>query len=501
MGALFWTYGEAQANGRFPRAERLLEDPDDAQHLILAATYGLLQTNDGGESWYQICESSFGIFAASADPLLELSSAGVLGGLAQGVTLSEDGGCDFQTVLGGGKQATPDISVDKSDRSRVLGLVKVTGDDSAISSELHESLDGGRMFTKVGPSLTASFDFPFTVDSAPSEPQRVYVSGVSGSNVGQILRSDDGGLSWEAPLLLAGTSFVNAPFIAAVAPERADLLFVRTDGRELVDQQTWAKDSLFIGDLSGEEGCHNVPGFCEVFAVRAKLFGFALSPQGDHVLLGLGDPQDSAFRVDARFVGLYSGSLADLLAAEPGSAFPPPGFSRVHSAPVSCVTWTANGIYVCTSQAQKGFALGFAPDLPSLLSDDLTPLLDLAQVRGPLSCPDQSTTWQCRGDWDTTCQVLGACDNQAGAAGAAPSETAGQGGTSDGAGGSVTEPSGGKAGSSGGAPSSGSAGADKPAQKSRGDSGCALGSAPPARGAAWITLGLVLLLARRRAVD
>jgi hypothetical protein len=40
--------GEASANGRFPRAERLLQDPFDASHLILGATFGLLVTRDTG---------------------------------------------------------------------------------------------------------------------------------------------------------------------------------------------------------------------------------------------------------------------------------------------------------------------------------------------------------------------------------------------------------------------------------------------------------------------
>jgi hypothetical protein len=489
----------AFANGRFPRAERLLEDPNDSDHLLLAATYGLLSTTNRGQTWHHICEASFGVFSATADPLLELSDAGILGSLLQGVTLSENLGCDFAQVLGGQGQTTPDISVDKSDRARVLGLTKSMSGTTVVS-QLHESLDGGRTFEQVGSDLPAGFDFPQTLDSAPSDPLRVYVSGVSGDNVGQVLRSDDGGKTWEAPVTLPGTSYINAPFIAAVAPERADLLFVRTNGRELVNDETWAKDSLFVGDLSGQQGCGKTPGFCETFTVRAKLFGFALSPEGDHVLIGLGDPQDPAFRVDQRFVGLYSGTLADLLAAAPGATFPPPGFTKVHAAPVSCVTWNTTGIYVCTSQTQKGFALGFAPDLAGLEADELTPLLDLAAVRGPLACDEPSSTWQCSGEWLTTCQTLGACGNEGGQGGASGGD-GGQGGAAE-SGGTGTVAGGGQGGSQAGRSFAGTAVVDESMHRSADeDSGCGCAVVSDGRGTrrAWLGLALSLLaLVRRR---
>jgi hypothetical protein len=491
----------ALANGRFPRAERLLEDPNDPEHLLLAATYGLLSTADRGKTWHHVCEASFGTFAASADPLLELSDLGILGGLTQGVTLSEDDGCDFELVLGGQGETTPDISVDKSNRARVLGLTKVMNGVTVVSA-LHESLDGGRKFAQVGSALLAGFDFPMTVDSAPSDPFRIYVSGVTGDNVGRILRSDDGGLSWDTPTDLAGTSYINAPFIAAVAPSRADLLFVRTNGRELVNEETWAKDSLFVGDLSGQEGCGKTPGFCEMFTVRAKLFGFALSPAGDHVLIGLGDPQDPAFQVDQRFVGLYSGTLADLLAAKPGATFPPPGFAKVHAAPVSCVSWTTTGIYVCTSQTQKGFALGFAPDIASLTSDDLTPLLDLTAVRGPLACADTSSTGQCSGDWDTTCQTLGACGNEGGAGGAggAGGQSA-QGGAEAAPGGAGPEPNGGSESNGGRSSSAGAAIIDEPRHPTATeDAGCSCAVVTDSGGssAKLALFGSLLVVSRRR---
>jgi hypothetical protein len=494
----------ALANGRFPRAARLLEDPRDTQQLLLGATYGLLTSSDGGQSWHHICELSFGIYPVSADPLLELSSAGVLGGLLQGITLSEDAGCDFTPVLGGGQnQLIADISVDRSQRARVLGLSRTLTGGSVVS-ELFESADGGQSFEVVGEPLLAGFDFPFTVDSAPSEPERVYVSGVGGDDIGRVLRSNDGGASWETPHELTGTSSLNAPYIAAIDPNRADLLYVRTDGRELVDGQVFAKDSLFIGDLTGEEGCQLTPGFCNVLTVRGKLLGFALSPEGDHVLLGLGDPQDPGFSVDPRLVGLYSGSAADLLAAPPGGSFPPAGFKRVHSAPVSCITWTTKGIYVCTSQAQKGFALGFAPDLQSLENDDLNPLLDVTQIVGPLECPAETSTSFCDPEWQTTCEDLGACGNQPGGGGGGGAAGDGESGAGNGgsSGTTGTIANGGEPSGAGATTGAGTAGRPDPGRAGDDDdSGCAVQTR--ARTGAFrfalLTAAFVLLIRRRLA--
>ena len=47
--------GQASANGRFPRAERLKELSSD--QLLLSGTYGLLVTSNAGKDWHFICES------------------------------------------------------------------------------------------------------------------------------------------------------------------------------------------------------------------------------------------------------------------------------------------------------------------------------------------------------------------------------------------------------------------------------------------------------------
>src|SRR6266511_3800152 len=69
----------ASANGRFPRAERLIEHPSDPNTLYLAATYGLLVTHDRGCSWYHVCESAFAyLMQYTGDPILTLASDGAL---------------------------------------------------------------------------------------------------------------------------------------------------------------------------------------------------------------------------------------------------------------------------------------------------------------------------------------------------------------------------------------------------------------------------------------
>ena len=51
--------GSAAANGRFPRAQRLLEVHDDPNVLVLSATYGVLITADRGATWRHLCELGF----------------------------------------------------------------------------------------------------------------------------------------------------------------------------------------------------------------------------------------------------------------------------------------------------------------------------------------------------------------------------------------------------------------------------------------------------------
>src|SRR5258708_32712273 len=67
----------ACANGRFPRSERLIEDPSDPRHLLLGARYGVLQTTDRGRHWYDFCEALFaGDGTYGGDPLVDLVGGG-----------------------------------------------------------------------------------------------------------------------------------------------------------------------------------------------------------------------------------------------------------------------------------------------------------------------------------------------------------------------------------------------------------------------------------------
>jgi hypothetical protein len=97
--ALSLSVEAAQANGRFPRAERLKELSPDT--LLLSGTYGLLVTSNGGKDWHFVCESL--LFGRSArgswiDPLFELLADGtIVSGSPHALRVSRDLGCSFET--------------------------------------------------------------------------------------------------------------------------------------------------------------------------------------------------------------------------------------------------------------------------------------------------------------------------------------------------------------------------------------------------------------------
>jgi hypothetical protein len=67
----------ASANGRFPSASQLALDPKDPSHLVLAATFGILESSDAGKTWGWICEGVVG-YSSTEDPAIAVTANGTV---------------------------------------------------------------------------------------------------------------------------------------------------------------------------------------------------------------------------------------------------------------------------------------------------------------------------------------------------------------------------------------------------------------------------------------
>jgi hypothetical protein len=385
----------AWANGRFPRAQRLLERDGDPERLVLAATYGLLLTDDRGGEWRHVCELGFAFAAAEIDPLVGLFSDGSM--LVKGVrslNRAPSPFCAFEPVLADtGSDTAVDFSVDALDRNRVIALVSLRGDAGRTVNRLYESTDAASSFTELGVSLPEDdVASGVTLDMAPSDPNRLYVSATGREAAGLFVRSGDRGASWTTSELSLATN--EYPYIAAVDPTNADRIFLRTDvWVQNADGVYAANDALLYSDDGGES-------FRELFRMPGKLFGFALSPDGTEVLVGYGDPVEPSRAVDANALGIYRSGTTDF------------SFEKIFDGSISCLAWTENGLYACTSQDERGFALGIAPnaDFDLATENPFMPLLDLGNVKAPLDCPACTSGADCLALWSETCSVFGTCD-------------------------------------------------------------------------------------------
>jgi hypothetical protein len=407
----------AYGNGRFPRAERLLEQGGDPEKLVLSATYGLLVTNDRGAEWRHVCELGFAFAVAEIDPLVGVFPDGSM--LVKGsrsLNRAPPPYCSFEPMLGGmGTDTVVDFSLDATTPNRVVALSMERGDGGGVVNRLYESLDSGRTFTPFGRPLPEELvTFGITLDLAPSNPPRLYATATGRDVAGIFARSDDDGESFSTTVLPVETE--ENPYIAAVDPANVDVLYVRTDLWAPNDEGIYeANDALLYSDDGGAS-------FREIFRARGKLFGFALSPDGSEVLIGYGDPVDPARVVDPAVLGIYRASTTDL------------AFTKIYEGSVSCLAWTANGLYACTSQGERGFALGIAPssDFDLGVAEPFAPLLDLREVRGPVECAACTTTGACEESWPTTCALFGSCDAGAPTNGTGGTDCSGGTGTSGG---------------------------------------------------------------------
>ena len=471
----------AAANGRFPRAQRLVERPGAPDQLALYGTYGLLISGDHGQRWFHVCEAATGAYFGE-DPVLEfLEDGALLVRTETALVRSERSACGWPVSLGGeGGDSIFDITRDVSTPGVVLALLGAFDANTGFITKLRRSDDGGQSWSAALELPPDDISAGLSLDVAPSDPARVYISGLTSAGDGVLLRSDDGGATFTARPI-PNASNAAAPYLAAVDPNDPDRIFVRTDAYREIDGLDTGDDALLYSPDGGGR-------WHQVFNRQAKLFGFALSPDGATLLLGLGDPVLAATAVDPDHLGLYRVSTAELY-AEPEAA----AFERIFSDGVTCLRWTSSALYACLSQTASGFELGRRADADFDVGEPapFDAALRLDEVR-PLACPGDTAGAACATDgvngWPAVCQVLGAdC-------GATPGQPepwpTGEGGAA----GSAATSDGGSAPGPGGAGASG--GASTP-----GEDACTCRAGPLPRTGSWslgVSTVLLPLLRRRR---
>jgi hypothetical protein len=403
---LVLTTSNAKANGRFPRGEHVIEYPSDPNRLLLAATYGILNTDDGGKNWYYVCETAFSLFdppsttnpGFTGDPLLQLSAdEAIVAAVDVRVTRSTDHACGWSTSFQPTGQAILDIAAAPSNRNDIFALVQA----SAGMMQVYESTDGGVKFNPIGTPLT-TIVLGYTIDVDPKDPNHLMVTGVTSftdpNQPGLLLNSTNKGMTW-AGLPIPKTGIDAPPYIAAVHPTDGKKIFVRTD--EWVDDgsgATFANDALMYTKDGGMT-------WTELLRPKGvdgggKLFGFAVSPDGATILAGYGDPVVGGGRnVSADILGVYKSSGADYSFG----AMP----KAVYEEASSCITWTAKGIYVCGSPQGAASYIAFASDVNNVNSAGLKKIMELNKLNGEPPCCNGRAVTSC--DWAVDCVRFGAC--------------------------------------------------------------------------------------------
>ena len=353
------TAGVARANSRFPLANQLVIDPGDPTHMALRTSYGLLQTFDDGASWQWLCEKSIG-YGGTYDPAIAVTNKGsLLAGLLDGVARSANRGCDFAHVPGLlDKQDVIDISVLKSDPTKAVAITSTGSEAGAFFVVVAASSDDGQTWAQQGAQIPSDFTGE-TIDVAPNDPKRIYVSGFYGTpHVSAIERSDDGGATWQRFDIGVSPPRTSAPYIAAIDPTDEDRVYVRLD----VDGPG---DVLAVTKDGGKT-------WTSAYTAKEDLLGLAISPDGSRIALG--GTRD----------GVNVAGKDDL------------AFTRTSDVTTWCLTWGTEGLYVCASEFPDCFTVGRSTDE----GKSWTMLYHLSQL-SQLSCPASSTTGtQCPSQWD-----------------------------------------------------------------------------------------------------
>jgi hypothetical protein len=362
--ALLASSALARANGRYPAASQLLIDPTNPQHIVVSATFGVLDSRDGGKTFGWLCEAAIGT-SGQQDLMLAVAASGAtVVAMFNGMTTSLDG-CAFRAVPELANKTMGDLAKSKSTPHELAAFWLEFRQGGTFASQIVSSIDDGQSWGAVGDILPPDL-YPLTIDIAPSLPSRVYLSarGDKSKNYGSlIMRSDDGGVTFTSADV-PDTEEHRLTYIAAVHPVDPDRLYLRVfDTSGTVIQTSSDGGRTFQKLITGTD----------------QLLGFAISPDGSQIALG--GPNDGIW------VGSADGS--DL--------------ARRSDVGATCLTWTPDALYACADYKTAGFSIGRSTDAARSFEG----LFRFDTLCGRAACGGNNTS-RCTEEWELIAPAIGA---------------------------------------------------------------------------------------------
>lgn len=355
LACLCWlATSSASAHGRQPSLGQVAFDPADPAHLVVRGTWAFLTTHDEGASFQWTCATAIDFDRTIEDPRVAVMASGrVLASTFDGLSRSDPSGCSYDLATDPAVDGLLVIDVE-NDPFDPHGAWIATSPGDRANTIVHTS-DEGETF-----ELRGTFPRGTLLERvvpAPSDPMRVYASGVVLATATEprrayVWRSSDGGRTFDAteiPLIdVDRTDYGERNVhVLGVDPTSADIVYARTV-RRITDMM---EERL----LRSEDGGVS---FTEV-ARMPEITGLATDDAG-HVWTG------------SWYGGFYRSSDRGLT------------FDTVDSAlRIRCLSYRPGELWICTDDVVGTFALGRSDDL----GDTVVPLWHFEDATNDVGCP------------------------------------------------------------------------------------------------------------------
>jgi photosystem II stability/assembly factor-like uncharacterized protein len=337
----------ASANGRFPNAQQVVIGPGPTRSdvIVLRATFGLLLSTDGGRSFRWVCEE--GLYypfvpALDYDPAVELSARGtVVFTYEEGVRFVTNG-CGAEDVRGTQRRAFTDMTSNPEGST----IFAVRSSLEAPSSVYR--IDGVTLEVQSTGMVVPDVVFD-TIEVAPSNAQRLYLTGRAGMEAQPVFyRSDDGGQTLTRLMPDAGAA--DSLWVSGIDPRDSDTLYVRA----AVGLSTELRRSRDGGR-----------SFQRVTSIPEPMLGFAISDDGRTIWIG--------------------GTMSGLLRSDDGGE----SFRPVNRLPVHCLRQHAGVLWACSDWTTQPFTLGRSQN-GGMTFEPVLQITNNTQFQGPPECTMRS---------------------------------------------------------------------------------------------------------------